>query len=65
MIFSVAKSLIVRGLIIYFISTFFRRSTTPNVDQSNENKIGAVNLFENGTIFVSNDVLIFERNNRT
>lgn len=56
MIFSVAKSLIVRGLIIYFISTFFRRSTTPNVDQSNENKIGAVNLFENGTIF---DMFIF------
>lgn len=53
--FAMTKSLILRALIIYFVSSFFRRPQ-PNAtqDQSVANagpKITAWNYFENGTIF--------------
>lgn len=54
--FAVTKSLIVRALIIYFISSFFRK---PAVNQdanqktatSTGPKVTAFNFFENGTLF--------------
>lgn len=51
--FAITKSLILRALIIYFISSFFRRpAPEANVNQSAaKSKINAWNLFENGTIF--------------
>uniref|UniRef100_A0AAG5CW65 Uncharacterized protein n=1 Tax=Anopheles atroparvus TaxID=41427 RepID=A0AAG5CW65_ANOAO len=51
--FAITKSLILRALIIYFISSFFRRpAPEANVNQSAaQSKINAWNLFENGTVF--------------
>ncbi|XP_011305011.1 cleft lip and palate transmembrane protein 1 homolog [Fopius arisanus] len=52
--FAVAKSLIIRSLIIYFITSFFRR---PQVDPASsgasgaQTRLPAVNIFENGTLF--------------
>lgn len=57
--FAVTKSLIIRALIIYFVSSFLRRpsadpptATTPTAtDSAVQQKIPAWNLFENGTVF--------------
>uniref|UniRef100_A0A8D8RI60 Cleft lip and palate transmembrane protein 1 homolog n=2 Tax=Cacopsylla melanoneura TaxID=428564 RepID=A0A8D8RI60_9HEMI len=62
--FAVTKSLIVRGLVIYFISSFFRKpAPTPDVGPGGAPmppKFPALNLFENGTnvemyVFLSED----------
>lgn len=54
--FAVTKSLIIRALIIYFISSFFRKPATTVTDANNNNSNApgpraAINVFENGTIF--------------
>lgn len=52
--FAVTKSLIIRALIIYFITSFFRRpQPQPQTSQGDVSKSQSVafNLFENGTIF--------------
>lgn len=55
--FAITKSLIIRALIIYFVSSFFRKpATTPDATTSvvggvQKAKLPAWNLFENGTIF--------------
>nr|CAD7261209.1 unnamed protein product [Timema shepardi] len=56
--FAVTKSLILRALVIYFITSFFRRPSTTDApvasaDGSSPAKIPAFNLFENGTVMVS------------
>lgn len=54
--FAMTKSLIIRALIIYFITSFFRRpQTTPPPQNPNDPDVKtqapAWNLFENGTMF--------------
>ncbi|XP_015430748.1 PREDICTED: cleft lip and palate transmembrane protein 1 homolog [Dufourea novaeangliae] len=53
--FAITKSLIIRALIIYFISYLFRRpQPDTNVQTSgavNPTRLPAVNIFENGTLF--------------
>nr|XP_034174735.1 cleft lip and palate transmembrane protein 1 homolog [Osmia lignaria] len=53
--FAITKSLIIRSLIIYFISYVFRRVQTDNNSQPlnliNPARSQAINIFENGTIF--------------
>lgn len=55
--FAVTKSLIIRALVIYFISSFFRRPATTPVPNAKDGAIGADprvpawNFFDNGTIF--------------
>ncbi|XP_003699489.2 putative lipid scramblase CLPTM1 [Megachile rotundata] len=53
--FAITKSLIIRALIIYFVSYLFKRSQTDNNSQSpnivNPARSQAVNIFENGTLF--------------
>lgn len=55
--FAVTKSLIIRALVIYFISSFFRRPATTPVPNTKDSAIGADprtpawNFFDNGTIF--------------
>ncbi|XP_051155513.1 putative lipid scramblase CLPTM1 [Leptopilina boulardi] len=59
--FAITKSLIIRALIIYFISSFFRRPQQTDVQTqqgsaggNNMPKLSSLNLFENGTIFDMN-----------
>ncbi|XP_037957516.1 cleft lip and palate transmembrane protein 1 homolog [Teleopsis dalmanni] len=52
--FAMTKSFITRAIIIYFVSSFFRRPappTDPNNTKSLEPKISAWNYFENGQIY--------------
>ncbi|XP_054003357.1 putative lipid scramblase CLPTM1 isoform X1 [Hylaeus anthracinus] len=53
--FAITKSLIIRALIIYFISYLFRRPQTDINSQStsvvNPTRLQAINIFENGTLF--------------
>ncbi|XP_067623768.1 putative lipid scramblase CLPTM1 [Eurosta solidaginis] len=56
--FAMTKSLILRALIIYFISSFFRRPQTATTDVNQQQKLAnaaprqnAWNYFENGTLF--------------
>lgn len=55
--FAITKSLIIRALIIYFVSSFLRRpSTAPEVNSNVHNvqtqsRVPASNFFQNGTIF--------------
>lgn len=56
--FGITKSLILRALIIYFVSSFFRKSATPATNDANQKspantgpKLNAWNFFENGTLF--------------
>lgn len=55
--FAMTKSLILRALIIYFVSSFFRRGGQPAANNANEKspatgpKIHAWNYFENGTLY--------------
>lgn len=56
--FAVTKSLIIRALVIYFISSFFRKPQTDTTNLSasaGDNvqvaRVPAVNMFENGTLF--------------
>lgn len=55
---SITKTLILRALIIYFITNFFRGRPTQtsenSTDSSQLTKLPASNLFSNGTMFVSN-----------
>ncbi|PSN44104.1 Cleft lip and palate transmembrane protein 1 [Blattella germanica] len=50
--FAITKTLIIRGLIIYFITSFFRRpqTTEPGPGGVAPARIPAINIFENGTI---------------
>jgi hypothetical protein len=52
--FAVTKTLIVRGLIVYFIASFFRRPATvePGPGGVGPTKVPAFNVFENGTVMV-------------
>ncbi|XP_030383372.1 cleft lip and palate transmembrane protein 1 homolog [Scaptodrosophila lebanonensis] len=69
--FAMTKSLILRALIIYFVSSFFRRPQTNTSQENSVNagpKITAWNFFENGTefdlhVWLSNkpDVVNFEQ----
>lgn len=54
--FAMTKSLILRALIIYFVSSFFRRGPQPASNPNQKSpasgpKIHAWNYFENGTLF--------------
>lgn len=56
--FAITKSLIIRALIIYFVSSFLRKPSTTPPDQptsvagpSSRSSIAASNLFQNGTLF--------------
>ncbi|XP_055640174.1 putative lipid scramblase CLPTM1 isoform X2 [Toxorhynchites rutilus septentrionalis] len=54
--FAITKSLILRALVIYFISSFFRKpaTDTANTQPGNvpgKSKVMAWNLFDNGTMF--------------
>ncbi|XP_058815657.1 putative lipid scramblase CLPTM1 [Topomyia yanbarensis] len=52
--FAIAKSLILRALVIYFISSFFRKpapDAAVNQTDVGKSKIVAWNLFDNGTMF--------------
>lgn len=52
--FAITKSLILRALVIYFISSFFRRpapDAAVNQTGAAKSKITAWNLFDNGTMF--------------
>jgi hypothetical protein len=53
--FAITKTLIIRGLIIYFITSFFRRPATiePGPGGVVPTKVPAFNIFENGTVMVS------------
>ena len=63
-VFAIVKSLLMRGMIIYFVMTMFRKpQTTPQVDPNNPNapttqlpRGAASNLFMNGTVF---DLYVF------
>ncbi|KAJ9585307.1 hypothetical protein L9F63_002892, partial [Diploptera punctata] len=50
--FAITKTLIIRGLIIYFITSFFRRPQTadPGPGGTVPTRVPAVNIFENGTV---------------
>ncbi|KAK0089851.1 hypothetical protein PV325_005158 [Microctonus aethiopoides] len=59
--FAVMKSLIIRSLIIYFITSFFRRpatetNTSVNAPGASAPKLPATNIYENGTLF---DLYVF------
>ncbi|XP_012540491.1 cleft lip and palate transmembrane protein 1 homolog [Monomorium pharaonis] len=50
--FAITKSLIIRALIIYFISSFFRRPDNSNPKSpTGDVRLQAVNIFSNGTLF--------------
>lgn len=53
--FAFTKTLIVRALVIYFITSFFRKPATPPIDNNSvgapEEKIAAWNMFPNGTVY--------------
>ncbi|XP_076239799.1 putative lipid scramblase CLPTM1 [Calliopsis andreniformis] len=48
--FAITNSLIIRGLIIYFISYLFRRPQ-PDINSQSPTRLQAVNIFQNGTVF--------------
>lgn len=57
--FAITKSLIIRALVIYFISSFFRRPAAPPGEPGSTpatSKLQAFNLFENGTVM---DMYVF------
>jgi len=49
--FAITKSLIIRALIIYFISSLFRRSDNNPKSPTAVSNAQAVNIFSNGTLF--------------
>lgn len=53
--FAITRSLFIRGLMIYFICSFFRRSSWDNNPKSpnavDDKRLQAVNIFSNGTLF--------------
>ena len=52
--FAILKTLIIRGLIVYFIASFFRRQAAvePGPGGVGPAKVPAFNIFENGTVMV-------------
>ncbi|XP_068632978.1 putative lipid scramblase CLPTM1 [Battus philenor] len=51
--FAITKSLIIRALVVYFITSMFRQSSPPKVDVQSSSGITrspAINMFPNGTI---------------
>lgn len=48
---AVAKSLFLRAIVIYFITSFIRKSVVPP-DSTTVSKLAAVNIFDNGTALV-------------
>lgn len=57
---AVTKSLIIRALLIYFITSFFRRPQDTSISNQSGGKMGsqsvriaAVNIFDDGTLLVS------------
>ncbi|XP_075224777.1 putative lipid scramblase CLPTM1 [Lycorma delicatula] len=69
--FAITKSLIIRALVIYFISSFFRRPATQPDQQGGTipSRVPAFNIFENGTlmdmyVYLSEDEN-FSKNNRS
>lgn len=48
---AIAKSLFLRAIVIYFITSFIRKNTTPT-DTVTTSKIAANNIFDNGTLLV-------------
>lgn len=51
--FAITKSLIIRALIVYFITSMFRQPSTPKPDISNPTgapRVPAINMFANGTV---------------
>lgn len=58
--FAIVKTLIIRGLIVYFIASFFRRPATvePGPGGVGPTKVPAFNIFENGTVMVGICILL-------
>lgn len=56
---SVVKSMVIRGLVIYFIMSFFRKPAAPVVPSTGPDgapqmiSSPAINIFENGTLMVN------------
>ncbi|KAJ8730802.1 hypothetical protein PYW08_002215 [Mythimna loreyi] len=51
--FAITKSLIIRALVVYFITSMFRQPSAPKPDISNPNaapRVAATNMFANGTV---------------
>ncbi|XP_031770715.2 putative lipid scramblase CLPTM1 [Galleria mellonella] len=51
--FAITKSLIIRALVVYFITSMFRQPSAPKTDVSNPTgtpRIPAINMFNNGTL---------------
>lgn len=55
--FAIAKSLMIRALIIYFITSMFRRPSAPVVDPKTgvtpTARLPSTQLYANGTVFVT------------
>jgi hypothetical protein len=55
---SVAKSMVIRGMVIYFVMSFFRKQAAPVVPTTGPDgspqvmSSPAINIFENGTFMV-------------
>jgi hypothetical protein len=55
---SVVKSMVIRGMVIYFIMSFFRKQAAPVVPTTGPDgsplvmSSPAINIFENGTLMV-------------
>lgn len=51
--FAITKSLIIRALVVYFITSMFRQPSAPKTDLSNPTaapRVPAINMFANGTV---------------
>ncbi|CAK1540500.1 unnamed protein product [Leptosia nina] len=51
--FAITKSLIIRALVVYFITSMFRQPSSPKTDVNSSSgvpRIPAINMFENGTV---------------
>ncbi|CAH4037745.1 cleft lip and palate transmembrane protein 1 homolog [Pieris brassicae] len=51
--FAITKSLIIRALVVYFITSMFRQPSAPKTDVNSSSgvpRVPAVNMFQNGTV---------------
>ncbi|XP_038214517.1 cleft lip and palate transmembrane protein 1 homolog [Zerene cesonia] len=51
--FAITKSLIIRALVVYFITSMFRQPSAPKTDVNSATgvpRVAAINMFDNGTI---------------